>query len=348
LITIGLIVWQHAGMNHATSIDTGNNNHIYLRNDNINGGHSIGKLFIEEQKARLECVTKSSRTFAFCSIIIPTLSNEGAGLDLNRFNTMSLTINFDSKVRDTILVYLINKEAQPNGKSLIRSNMHTINPAAQSKDFQLTLDSFFVPSWWIFSQPLTNASSDTRFDNVIEIQIATGDNTQPRKVEIEVSNISFQGKWISAQNLYLALLVIWISIISVHGGFSLIQFRKQYQMAIKERIELARLNNFLSIERDKFESMAQHDSLTGCLNRAGIRDILREQLHYYSTAGTEVSLILLDIDYFKKVNDTYGHDIGDAVLVSLTKRIATHIREDDYLARWGGEEFAIICTKTSL
>ena len=64
--------------------------------------------------------------------------------------------------------------------------------------------------------------------------------------------------------------------------------------------------------------------------------------------GTDISVIMFDIDYFKKINDTYGHKAGDAVLHSFSKSINATIRKNDYLARYGGEEFVLVLPETKL
>jgi diguanylate cyclase (GGDEF)-like protein len=93
--------------------------------------------------------------------------------------------------------------------------------------------------------------------------------------------------------------------------------------------------------------LAKNDPLTGCLNRNGLSDVLKEIVQQDALIRRSTCLILCDIDYFKRINDTYGHDEGDAVLVNLANLIRQHIRDTDFLVRWGGEEFAIICTQTS-
>ena len=64
--------------------------------------------------------------------------------------------------------------------------------------------------------------------------------------------------------------------------------------------------------------------------------------------GDALSLIMFDIDHFKAVNDTYGHDVGDKVLITLTKLITKHLRTNDVFARWGGEEFVILLPRTNV
>ena len=61
-----------------------------------------------------------------------------------------------------------------------------------------------------------------------------------------------------------------------------------------------------------------------------------------------LSLTILDIDYFKRVNDSYGHHIGDSVLIEISELLKANVRESDYIGRWGGEEFLIICPETQL
>jgi diguanylate cyclase (GGDEF)-like protein len=83
---------------------------------------------------------------------------------------------------------------------------------------------------------------------------------------------------------------------------------------------------------------AEMDELTGCRNRGAFEDFIRQKI----AAGKEFSLIMLDIDYFKNVNDTYGHEMGDVVLQELSNRVVAMVRDDDVVGRWGGEEFLII------
>lgn len=100
-------------------------------------------------------------------------------------------------------------------------------------------------------------------------------------------------------------------------------------------------------ERKLFEVAASTDALTGIANRLKFNTILEQQIALAKRYKESFSLILYDIDDFKRVNDTYGHHIGDEVLVSLTNSVSRNIRESDTFARWGGEEFAIILPQTS-
>ncbi|MCL4422289.1 MAG: sensor domain-containing diguanylate cyclase [Actinobacteria bacterium] len=92
----------------------------------------------------------------------------------------------------------------------------------------------------------------------------------------------------------------------------------------------------------KLAYQALHDSLTGLANRTLLVDRLTQALARRQRAGNEVTVIYLDVDKFKSVNDTYGHQTGDAVLVTLATRLQEGLRSSDTAARLGGDEFAIV------
>lgn len=93
--------------------------------------------------------------------------------------------------------------------------------------------------------------------------------------------------------------------------------------------------------RKMYESSTR-DALTGAYNRAHFDERLRSELAFAARHGTEMSLVLLDIDHFKRVNDTHGHQAGDVVLRELANISQRSLRTEDVFARFGGEEFGVI------
>lgn len=91
---------------------------------------------------------------------------------------------------------------------------------------------------------------------------------------------------------------------------------------------------------------ALHDRLTGVYNRGVFDDRLASEIAFAKRHKSPLTIVLFDIDFFKKFNDTYGHLTGDAVLVEVGKKIETTVRTEDILARYGGEEFAVIARET--
>jgi two-component system cell cycle response regulator len=101
------------------------------------------------------------------------------------------------------------------------------------------------------------------------------------------------------------------------------------------------------ILRQLYESSVK-DSLTGAYNREYFGERLKAEVAYARRHQTEMSLIMVDVDHFKKVNDTHGHQTGDAVLASTVATLSHTLRSEDVVARYGGEEFAVILRGISL
>jgi len=106
--------------------------------------------------------------------------------------------------------------------------------------------------------------------------------------------------------------------------------------------------NRLHITNKTLEKLSMTDHLTQAYNRNYIDMIMEQEIHRTNRYKNALSLIIIDLDDFKKVNDTYGHLMGDEVLVQSVYWIRSVIRESDTLGRWGGEEFVLICPNTNL
>ena len=98
--------------------------------------------------------------------------------------------------------------------------------------------------------------------------------------------------------------------------------------------------------QEKLKEQAHYDELTNCYNRKAYNERIAEKFHLYDRYQTNFAIATYDIDDFKNINDTYGHDIGDKVLIEISKEIKSIIRKTDLLFRVGGEEFIIIFPKT--
>jgi diguanylate cyclase (GGDEF)-like protein len=104
----------------------------------------------------------------------------------------------------------------------------------------------------------------------------------------------------------------------------------------------------LKEQSDLLKYKANHDHLTGLFNRQYFNELLTSEINRAVRYDHTFSLVMFDIDFFKNINDTYGHDIGDEVLRNISKIVKHHLRETDTLSRWGGEEFMILLSETDL
>ena len=113
---------------------------------------------------------------------------------------------------------------------------------------------------------------------------------------------------------------------------------------------LARLRNGLRISHlyERLRKAALTDGLTGLWNHTHLRDLLDMEFARTRRYGGEVALLMLDLDHFKAVNDTHGHEIGNSVLKATARHLERMVRDTDIVARYGGEEFVIVCPHTNL
>jgi diguanylate cyclase (GGDEF)-like protein len=102
------------------------------------------------------------------------------------------------------------------------------------------------------------------------------------------------------------------------------------------------LQSSLVEARDALEHLAMHDPLTGVLSRRAILDRLKADLSRASREDGSLSVGMFDLDHFKQINDTYGHQAGDKVLIAFTQCIQDNLRGYDFLGRYGGEEFLVV------
>lgn len=116
----------------------------------------------------------------------------------------------------------------------------------------------------------------------------------------------------------------------------------ELRMRLRAGRRILDLQAELIFAREELREQATRDSLTRLWNRAAILDILQRELGRARRGEASVSIILADLDYFKRINDTYGHLVGDAVLRETATRMRTAIRPYDEIGRYGGEEFLLV------
>jgi diguanylate cyclase (GGDEF)-like protein len=117
---------------------------------------------------------------------------------------------------------------------------------------------------------------------------------------------------------------------------------EELRVRVRAGQRILELQAELLSSREAFKERSRRDSLTGLLNSGATFDVLSRHLEIGALQETPTSVVLADLDEFKKVNDTYGHLAGDTVLVEFARRMGDTVRSSDAIGRWGGEEFLIL------
>jgi len=146
-----------------------------------------------------------------------------------------------------------------------------------------------------------------------------------------------QGVNLHIEYLQWGVLALVLVAFSVIGG---------YISSLRQNLSISKSEQAKAIEI--IREMAIRDELTGLHNRRHVLELLDHEKNRSSRGGGIFCLAMLDIDHFKNVNDTYGHQAGDAVLQAVAAMIKTTMRNTEYCARYGGEEFLIVLTQTGI
>ncbi|MFO7887701.1 MAG: diguanylate cyclase [Eubacteriales bacterium] len=165
-----------------------------------------------------------------------------------------------------------------------------------------------------------------------------------RDIETEIANVSLTIKtpWHKTIYAYFGYLVL-IGLLF----YALVRIREGF-MLNKRNKELSTLNYKLEDANKKLEKLSTRDPLTSLYNRRFLNRIINEQFNLARRSETYISFIMIDIDYFKKINDNFGHIVGDEFLIEVSSTIKSVLtRKTDFLARYGGDEFAVLLYDTN-
>ncbi len=174
--------------------------------------------------------------------------------------------------------------------------------------------------------------------------------------------LPYKGEFDPAHQVVLSKRLTWPTIPSLlvlpllhHGrplGTLILGAKRRHAFGDTVRPTLEVLASHLAVSLSnarmvqKLETMATTDGLTGLLNKRAMLDAAASKVAAASRFGRKLSVLITDIDFFKKVNDTYGHDVGDVVIRGLGEILKRQKRTTDVVARFGGEEFVVLCEQT--
>ncbi|MBO9715525.1 MAG: GGDEF domain-containing protein [Pseudoxanthomonas sp.] len=193
----------------------------------------------------------------------------------------------------------------------------------------LSVKEFTVAEWWRLKYRIPRELAQAELGNVVSVGLDFSYPMTEGVHDLEVQEITFVRPGLSRETWYLGILGVWLTGIAL---YALLQLRLY-------RAERRSLQN----EAERYRARATTDPLTQALNRHGFEQRwARLQAGAGVAPGNALALLMLDIDHFKRINDSCGHDTGDRVLRELAALLRRQLRSTDWLVRWGGEEFVVL------
>ncbi|MCU7834579.1 MAG: GGDEF domain-containing protein [gamma proteobacterium symbiont of Taylorina sp.] len=142
-------------------------------------------------------------------------------------------------------------------------------------------------------------------------------------------------------------LILALSVWYLFRQFAILPLQIEIQQRQKVEANLQLEHQLLKRANDKLQDLASHDPLTGLRNRLDMEKDIEKIIVQHNKHGSPFAVLMFDIDWFKEINDKYGHDVGDSVLIEVARLLKQNIRQGDKVYRAGGEEFVMVLNRIS-
>jgi diguanylate cyclase (GGDEF)-like protein len=346
LSTVVLLSWQHWGMERVVEV-TGDHFPVNVEDDRVGGGGSVGSIERKGHDLIVHCHISRKSDWPYCKLTFDFLKG-GTGMDMSRFDYM--TIDARSVGSGTSRFGLILADAEEGLTRLDQWQTYKINQIdaldlPPDGHLLIPMKWFGVAQWWKDMAKPSLEHSAVGIDNVVRAELMISGGGQEGENIFILHRIRLHGKMISRDALLLVIVAAWV--LCTVGWLTVLtlSLRTQLKDSKAALALLSEVNKALELEARDLAGLAHIDPLTGVLNRQGLRAAL---MSTSSLLSDPMAVIFIDIDHFKSINDTQGHDAGDDVLRKFANVIASGIRSSDRLVRWGGEEFLIVCPMTNV
>ncbi len=331
--------------NQTRMLHFNSNNQYLLFADGHRDGTSQVTWLDDYSFSRFKC-SLSAAEDAWCgwSVLWP---NEPDGLmDFSAYHSLRVRLKYVGEAKK-LRIYARNYHeaygdliaTDPNKFQSVTLFTHEFNEVVD-----IPLSEFVVADWWVtrFNIPRQHVAPDFSAVQMLAIDFpqpaVAGDHV------MEVLSIELVGEWVSKESAYLALLILWLLVLAAEGGYRYYLMNIKVERARARALTLESYARELRTQTSMYKKLSGVDPLTGAYNRAGIKPLLKKSFDNNRRSDHDRGVVMvIDIDHFKQVNDTYGHSVGDTVIQQVAYVIADVIRAGDLFARWGGEEFLLIC-----
>ena len=344
------LLWNQFGMASTMVIDARSPYASEALDDRANpGGKSVASVTHAGGVLGMDCDLRAGYEWAYCELRLE-FAKAPRGIDLSRFDSMKLWITATGpEAQQRVRIYVRNFNAAYSKVGVAESekvDQLIYEPSVYPAGYEVALSRFTVSQWWIDEHPMTLDLEAPDFRNATQIAFSTGPKAEPGLHTIRIERIELTGKLISASTFRLGIIAVWM--LSVFGYLVLdgLLKRNQLRLSAASQNSLQRLNESLRLETRSLAEIARTDPLTGALNRKGLADELMRIVRLGEGQTFPMTLVFIDIDHFKRINDAHGHDTGDQVIHGLAQLVRSAVQRDDLFARWGGEEFLLVFRDT--
>ena len=312
-------------------------------NDQINGGNSSAADESTGSEFAFRHTVRAGIANPFAILVLRP--NEADTLfDWGWMETISITAYIEGRESDNYRLLLRNRENEffvAEDDLSQRYNQASLKLTNRRTTQTISRNAFYVPGWWIERMSIPPENSSPRFNGVEWIELYTASVAEQSEGRVVIEEIKISGKWISASLFYKSMFGMWLCFGNLVACSQIAGLRKRLMQS--KTIELS-----LQRKTAELAHIATLDPLTQLFNRRGMRPHATLAMRELRQTGKSFSLIMLDIDNFKSLNDQNGHSYGDKVLKHVALVVSESLTEDSHAARWGGEEFVIICRDNNL
>ncbi len=307
------------------------------------GGASVS--WIDEEQKIWRCHDQQSVT-APCGMSLH-IGTDSRGLDLTPYHRFQVSIRYSGPAT-TVRMLLRNfdpaysKAADEATSKLMFVHLRT--DAIESQEMVL-FNEFRVAQTWLSRFDIPRHSGAPQFDNVTRIGF---DFVDPGVHVAQIERLEAWGPRVTGEALYLLLLLGWILLVLWEGLVQLyISSRNSSSKTGRLVAQAPPSYQRFELGKEEFENdAALIDPMTGTFNREGIARFV-DKLFNNDPQRLPIGLLVFDIDHLKRVNDRWGHDHGDRILAEFGEQLLKNIRLNDFLGRWEGEQFVLVCPRTS-
>ena len=349
LVTVIALFAYRNGLDDIVFLNLADYPYIIAQTDSVDGGSSAIAMERTDSSIIVDYELREGYAYPYAGVKIFLGDGKTRGRDLSRYDSIFVWVK--PRGEGTVRLYMRGYDSafyRAEDETSLKFNEIEFFPLEETYPAVFVPQEFRVASWWVAQNEINVHKARVDLSNVPLIEIQTGTNAPLGYGTLEIKGLCFKGKKIAKLDLVSILVALWFVSFLIILIIRFFDYSRERAKEKKKREELEKNLRALEIEKSEYERSSKEDPLTGCLNRAGFSSVLMREQENLSKNGRPVSFVMLDIDHFKHINDTYGHQVGDEVLVNLTKLIQGKIRNTDALVRWGGEEFVVLCGDTPI